>query len=108
MKKIAMSIFVAALVTAGMANAEIKIEGKNEQTLKVGGGLIPVGGAGVINNALGGVAKQNAASNQGNVTIEGDNKQTVDLGKIGVLWNLAGGSDGIAIQNISSNSSATE
>ncbi len=103
MKKLATSVFAIAMIAAGAASADIKIGGKNDQSVTASNQLI------VTNVAIGsGVkAKQNLASNQGNVKIGGANKQAVK-GKNVIVTNAALGVNATAIQNLASNSSATE
>jgi hypothetical protein len=104
MKKLATSVFVLAMIAAGTASAEIKIGKDNKQTVQASFGVI------IANAAIGvgAKAKQNLASNQGNVEIKGKNTQMVDMGKGGIVANAAIGANTVAIQNLASNSSATE
>jgi hypothetical protein len=104
MKKIAMSLFAVTMIAAGAAQAEVKIMGDNEQTVKAEFGVI------IANTAvgIGAKAKQNLASNSGKVFINGKNKQTVDMGKGGIIANTAVGAGTVAMQNLASNTSATD
>jgi hypothetical protein len=104
MKSIAIAVFTASLFAAGLASAEVKIGGNNDQSVKTGKNVI------IANAAIGSktVAKQNLASNQGKVSIGGNNKQSVQLGDNNIVANAAIGSKAVAIQNLASNSSATE
>jgi hypothetical protein len=90
-------IAIALFVAAGAAQAQIKISGKNEQTVKVKGA--------VINAAIGmgATAKQNLSSNAGQVTIGSDNKQTTEV--TGAVINAAIGMGTTAKQNLASNTS---
>jgi hypothetical protein len=90
-------IAIALFVAAGAAQAQIKISGKNEQTVKVKGA--------VLNAAIGAgaTAKQNLSSNAGQVTIGGDNKQTTEV--TGAVLNAAIGAGTTAKQNLASNTS---
>lgn len=90
-------IALSAFLAAGAAQAQIKIKGKNEQTVNVKGMA--------VNAAIGkgAVAKQNMASNAGQVSIGGDNKQTVNVK--GMAVNAAIGKGAIAKQNMASNTS---
>jgi hypothetical protein len=96
MKKLSI-IAIALFVAAGAAQAQIKIAGKNEQTVKVKGA--------VINAAIGmgATAKQNLSSNAGKVDIGGDNKQTTEV--TGAVINAAIGMGTTAKQNLASNTS---
>ena len=104
MKKFAFSVFAVAMIAAGSASAEIKINGENKQTVKASLGMV------VVNTAIssGAKAKQNLASNAGSVDIKGKNTQMVDMGKVGLVANAAIGANTVAMQNLSSNTSATE
>lgn len=104
MKKIAMSLFAVTMIATSAAQAEVKIMGDNEQTVKASFGVI------IANTAVGvgAKAKQNLASNAGKVTINGKNKQLVDMGKGGIIANTAVGAGTVAMQNLASNTSATE
>jgi hypothetical protein len=90
-------VALAAFMAAGAAHAQIKIKGKNEQTVKVQGA--------VINAAIGAgsTAKQNLSSNAGKVDIGGDNKQTTTVQ--GAVINAAIGAGTTAKQNLASNTS---
>ena len=104
MKTLAISIFTLAIFAAGSASAEIKIGKDNNQTVKASFGV-------VIANAaigMGAKAKQNLASNAGNVEIKGKNTQMVDMGKGGIVANAAIGMGTVATQNLASNTSATD
>ena len=103
MKKLAISVFAIAMIAAGAASAEVKIKSSNEQTVEAKDYLVVTNLAGFA----GAIAKQNLASNQGQVDIGGTNKQTVK-GKNVIVSNVALGSNAKAIQNLSSNSSATD
>jgi uncharacterized protein YcfL len=96
MKKLTI-IAIALFVAAGAAQAQIKITGKNEQTVKVKGA--------VLNAAIGAgaVAKQNLSSNAGKVTIGSDNKQVTEI--TGAVLNAAIGAGTEAKQNLASNTS---
>ena len=104
MKTIALAVFAASMLVSGLASADIKIKGTNEQRFTAKKGVI------VANTAIGdnAKAKQNIASNQGNVEIQGNNKQIVDVGDYAIIANTAVGKQAVAIQNLASNSSATE
>lgn len=104
MKVITLAVFAASMMVSGLASADIKIKGSNEQRFTAKKGVI------VANTAIGesAKAKQNIASNQGNVEILGTNKQIVDVGDYAIIANTAIGKQSVAIQNIASNSSATE
>ena len=95
MKKLAILAVSAALLGAGAANAEIKIKGKNEQTVDVQGA--------VLNAAIGAgaVAKQSLASNVGKAEIAGDNLQRVNVQ--GAVLNAAIGAGTVAEQALASN-----
>jgi uncharacterized protein YcfL len=96
MKKLAI-LTLAIFAAVGAAQAEVKIKGKNEQSVKVKGA--------VLNAAIGAgaTAKQNLSSNAGQVTIGGDNKQTTDV--TGAVLNAAIGAGTTAKQNLASNTS---
>jgi hypothetical protein len=104
MKKIAMSLFAVTMIAAGAAQAEVKIMGDNEQTVKAEFGAVIVN----VAKGSGAKAKQNLASNAGKVYINGNNKQLVDLGKGGLVANVAWGDNTVATQNLASNTSAVD
>ncbi len=95
MNKLAMLAAAAAFAVLGPAHAEVKIEGKNDQSVDVKGA--------VINAAIGAnaKAKQSLASNVGKVSIAGDNKQRVDVK--GAVINAAIGANTTAEQALASN-----
>lgn len=95
MKKLLSAIAFGALLASGVASAEVKIKGKNEQDTKVTGA--------VLNAAIGPGAKatQNLSSNKGKVNIGGDNKQSTQV--TGAVLNAAIGPGAKAEQNLSSN-----
>lgn len=95
-KMIAVAIAAAALFST-TAFAEVKIGGNNEQKVTVTNGA-------VANMAIGAgaKAKQNLASNKGNVNIGGNNKQEVIV-KNGAVANMAIGAGAKAEQNLASN-----
>jgi hypothetical protein len=90
-------ITIAMLTAVGAAQAQIKIKGKNDQSVDVKGA--------VINAAIGpgAVAKQNLSSNAGKVDIGGDNKQSTKI--TGAVINAAIGPMATAKQNLASNTS---
>ena len=95
MKKSILLALLASAFVATPALAEVKIKGKNEQSVKVQGA--------VINAAVGAGAKatQNLSSNKGNVTIGGDNVQKTEV--TGAVINAAVGAGSKAEQNLASN-----
>lgn len=95
----ALSVIASAAMAAGPAPApEISITGNSVQSVS----LI---GANVNNKSTGSKSEaiQNLASNAGNVTIDGDSKQTVNAGMGSSVSNESLGSDTFASQNLSSN-----
>ena len=90
-------IALSAFLAAGAAQAQIKIKGKNDQSVNVKGA--------VINAAIGkgATAKQNLSSNAGQVQIGGDNKQSTNIK--GAVINAAIGKGATAKQNLASNTS---
>jgi uncharacterized protein YjlB len=96
---ILVSLVAAAAMVSGAAMAEVKISGKNTQTVTIKNGA-------VLNAAIGAgaTARQNLASNAGTVSIGGDNTQTVTVNN-GAVLNAAIGAGTTAAQNLASNTS---
>ena len=96
MKKV-IAVLVSGLALAFAAQAEVKIGGNNDQNVTVKNGA-------VANMAIGPAAqaKQNLASNKGNVHIGGNNKQEVSVTN-GAVANMAIGPAAKAEQNLASN-----
>jgi uncharacterized protein YjlB len=97
MNKTIITLATVSLVLSGTAFAQVKIGGKNDQQVDVKNGAI-------INSAAGAAsqARQNIASNKGNVNIGGDNHQQVNV-KNGAIINSAAGAATKAVQNVASN-----
>jgi hypothetical protein len=95
MNKLSILAAATAFAFMGAAHAEVKIKGKNEQTVDVKGA--------VTNTAVGALAKakQSLASNVGKVDIGGDNKQLVNIK--GAVLNSAIGAGTTAEQALASN-----
>jgi len=89
------AVAAALFAVATHALAEVVIQGKNEQDVKVRGA--------VVNTAVGplSTARQSLSSNVGNVRIGGANKQTVDIK--GAVVNTAVGPLSTSEQALSSN-----
>jgi hypothetical protein len=101
MKSIAF-LALSALATAAMAlgptpDAEIVISGTSVQTVSLTGAMV----SNTANEYT--EARQNLASNAGNVTISGASSQGVAAGALSFITNLADGDDAYASQNLSSN-----
>lgn len=94
MKKF-IALFVGAMLLSNAAFAEVKIKGKNDQSVQVKGA--------VLNAAIGPGAKasQNISSNKGNVVLGGANKQSTQI--TGAVLNAAIGPGSKAEQNLASN-----
>lgn len=95
MNKLAILAAATAFALTGAAHAEVKIKGKNDQSVNVQGA--------VTNTAVGALAKakQSLASNVGKVDIGGDNKQSVNIQ--GAVLNSAIGAGTVAEQALASN-----
>ena len=96
MKKV-IAVLVSGMALAFAAQAEVKIGGNNDQKVTVKNGA-------VANMAIGPAAqaKQNLASNKGNVNIGGNNKQEGSVTN-GAVANMAIGPAAKAEQNLASN-----